>query len=459
MDIKKRINEALNKIENNRTINRLAALGKSITVGACLTLSPGTLQAQDNFQNEDSGIKKEITVTQNEAKHYHRIVNVNSLDEIRYGNRSAAEYNQYIDAFIYTQYRMNDANKSERGQIEKINADNYSVNSEKHEGLHRLFSAISQKTYDGTCILKVSDRIRTKIIEEICCLKAEKGLPSIMDAIQKFKELKRDEYYSCHYAETEGQRSGSILTAMIAEDKVPEKIKLGFERSNRYKPIKIGEQEYLANLYVSLDKKYQTWLLHDTEDKAVRSAEIAAQSPLAIGVMTTLVGKEVKMPDGKTVQTQYFGEATNAHGGWDGYSYFSVDNFDQRQEGFDFSRAEKNFDGICLEYAQAAGLNEQEARELQKYVSAMSHLNSYDLQDREIREIRNSYKNTPIIELIRKQKENYETTIALAREKFNKNERPYLVEVQAPSRLTSQNGAKSINTTAFYPSTKEKGGR
>lgn len=455
MNAKERINEALKKLNSSQTVKNV------IMAGACGALSVGTTQAETVTQDQDT-VNTSVSVTNtNAVKQYHRIVNVNSLDEIRIARRAAAEYNQYLDAIIYTQYQMEDANKFERSQIEAINASNYSVSSEDHEKLHRRLSPISQKAYDGSCILKVSDRIRTKIMEEVCCLKDEDGLPSIMDAIQRFKEKGREDFYAGYYGENQGERSGSILTAMIAEDKVPEKINLGFERSNRYKPVKIGEQEYLASLYVSLDKKYQTWLLHDTDDNAVRSAEIAAQSPIAIGVMTTLDGKEVKMPGGKTVQTQYINEAQINTGGWAGYSNLAVDNFDGRQEGYDFSQAEKNFDNICQEYARAVGLNQTEAKALKEYVLGITALDAYDMSNKEIKEIRDNYKGTPMETLIAKQKNNFEESMSITREKFIKDELPYLVEVQSPTMLISQNDAKSIKTDAFKikSSTKEKGGK
>lgn len=455
MNAKERINEALKKLNSGQTVKSV------IMAGAFSTLSVGAVQAENAAQDKDT-VNTSVSIANTDtAKQYHRMVSVNSLDEISIGRRPAAEYNQYLDAIIYTQYQMKDANKFERDQIEAINASNYSTNSENHENLHRRLAPISKKVYDGSCILKISDRIRTKIMEEVCALKDEDGLPSIMDAIQKFKEKGREDFYARHYGETQGERSGSILTAMIAEDKVPEKISLGFERSNRYKAVKIGEQEYVANLYVSRDKKYQTWALHDWDDNIIKSPEILSQSPLTTGVMTTLDGKEVKMPDGKPVQAQYSGEARNNAGGWAGYANFAVDNFDGRQEGYDFSLAEKNFDGICQEYARAVNLNQTEAQALKEYVLGMKSLYSYDMSNEEIKEIRDNYKDTPMETLIAKQKNNYEESMSAARENYIKNELPHLVEVQSPAMLISQNDAKSLKTDAFKikSSTKGKGGK
>ncbi|MFR8206284.1 MAG: hypothetical protein ACLU99_08030 [Alphaproteobacteria bacterium] len=141
------------------------------------------------------------------------------MEELNSLNRQAACYNQYADAIIYTQYKMSNADKSERSLIDAVNNQNYSVSTEAHEKLHRLLSPISQKLHDGSCILKVSDRIRVKIMEEICCLKSEKRLTSITDAIQKFKDLDRITYYSNHYGEIAGERIGSVLIAKTAEEK------------------------------------------------------------------------------------------------------------------------------------------------------------------------------------------------------------------------------------------------
>lgn len=458
MNAKERINEALKKLNSSQTVKNV------IMAGAFSTLSVGAVQAENTAQDKDT-VNSSVSVANTDtAKQYHRMVSVNSLDEISIGRRPAAEYNQYLDAIIYTQYQMKDANKFERSQIEAINASNYSVRSENHENLHRRLAPISKKVYDGSCILKISDRIRTKIMEEVCCLKDEDGLPSIMDAIQKFKEKGREDFYARHYGETQGERSGSILTAMIAEDKVPEKINLGFERSPQnpiYKEVDINGQKYVAWLYVSMNKKYQTWGLHDGEDHPVTQADILSQSPLKIGVMTTLDGKEVKMPDGKTVQAQYVNEAQNRFGGWAGYANFAVDNFDGRHEGYDFSQAEKNFDGICQEYARAVNLNQGEATALKEYVLGIGGLYSYDMSNEEIKEIRDNYKGTPMETLIAKQKNNYEESMSVARENYIKNELPHLVEVQSPAMLVSQNDAKSLKTDAFKikSSTKGKGGK
>lgn len=242
--------------------------------------------------------------------------------------------------------------------------------------------------------------------------------------------------------------------------KTPEKIDLGFERSSHYKPLQINGQEYIGSLYVSRDKKYKTWALHDLNDQVVTSAEILSQSPLAIGVMTTAEGKDVKMPDGKTVRADYRCEAKNNHGGWAGYAVFKVDNFENRKQGYDFHTAQQNFDNICGEYANATGLTVLEAQTLKEYVSSMDWLNAYDLQDSEIRDIRDNYKDVPLQTLVNKQKSNYEQLADAARTRFEKETLPHLVEVQSPSSLIS-GAEKSIKTDAFKikANGKEKGCR
>lgn len=457
MDAKERIDKAIKKISQNRTIKKL------VMAGAISSLSFGTLQAQtdDAFQDRDSGAKTENAVSENAARQYKRTVRVNSLDEIRFANRPAAEYNSLIDAVIYTQYQMDDANKFERDQIQRINADNYSVNTEAHELLHRKLASISQKTYNGDCIVTVSDRIRSKIMEEICALKAEEGLPSIADAIQRFKELKRDEYYSSHYGETAGERINSNLIAKIAEDRTPEKINQGFERSNAYQSVWINDREYTAWLYKSLDKKYQTWALHGADDRCVTDAAVLAQSSLTVGRLCTADGKEVKTADGKPVTAAYAGEAQNQYGGWDGYSFFKVDNFENRTQGYDFGKAKQNFAGICAEYAAAVGLNPTEAQTLRQYVSEMQHLNAYDLSDNEIGQIRENYKDISLSELIQRQKKSYEQIVSQNREEFVNTELPHLEEVSSPSARISQNDARSLKIDAFQiaSSVEKKGGK
>lgn len=464
----------LHKVWENKmdVQSKLQKLKKRLGLTAALSIaamSASSAEQQDSIKNTAFPAAKETKVNtfaendssrQNQVKQYCNFIEIGSLEELNSLNRQAACYNQYADAIIYTQYKMSDADKSERSLIEAVNNQNYSVSTEAHEKLHRLLSPISQKLHDGSCILKVSDRIRVKIMEEICCLKSEKRLTSITDAIQKFKDLDRITYYSNHYGEIAGERIGSVLIAKTAEEKTPEKIDLGFERSSHYKPLQINGQEYIGSLYVSRDKKYKTWALHDLNDQVVTSAEILSQSPLAIGVMTTAEGKDVKMPDGKTVRADYRCEAKNNHGGWAGYAVFKVDNFENRKQGYDFHTAQQNFDNICGEYANATGLTALEAQTLKEYVSSMDWLNAYDLQDSEIRDIRDNYKDVPLQTLVNKQKSNYEQLADAARTRFEKETLPHLVEVQSPSSLIS-GAEKSIKTDAFKikANGKEKGCR
>lgn len=443
--------------EKLQKLKKRLGLTAALSVAAMSASAAG--QQQDSTRDTPFPINKETKINvhtendssrQNEVKQYCNFIEIGSLTELNSHTRQAACYNQYADAIIYNQYRMADANKFERSQIEAVNNQNYSVNTEEHEKLHRRLSTIAQKLYDGSCILKISDRIRVKIMEEICCLKSEKRLTSIMDAIQKFQDLERNVYYSNHYGETAGKRIGSVLIAKIAEEKTPEKIELGFERTYHYKTLQINGQEYIGNLYVSCDKKYKTWALHDLNDKIVTSADILSKSPLAIGVITTADDKDVKMPDGKTVRADYLYWNRN------GYDVFNVDNFDNRKQGYDFHRAQQNFDNICGEYAEATGLTALETQKLKEYVSSMEGLNAYDLQDSEIKDIRDNYKDVPLQTLANKQKNNYEEMINAARTRFEKEMLPHLVEVQSPSSLTSGT-EKNIKTDAFIIKTKNKG--
>ena len=101
-----------------------------------------------------------------------------------------------------------------------------------------------------------------------------------------------------------------------------------------------------------------------------------------------------------------------------------------------------------------------EAQTLKEYVSSMDWLNAYDLQDSEIRDIRDNYKDVPLQTLVNKQKSNYEQLADAARTRFEKETLPHLVEVQSPSSLIS-GAEKSIKTDAFKikANGKEKGCR
>lgn len=188
---------------------------------------------------------------------------------------------------------------------------------------------------------------------------------------QKFKDLGRITYYSNHYGEIAGERIGSVLIAKTAEEKTPEKIDLGFERSSHYKPLQINGQEYIGSLYVSRDKKYKTWALHDLNDQVVTSAEILSQSPLTIGVMTTAEGKDIKMQDGKTVRADYRCERKTTMEAGPDTLFSKLTISENRKQGYDFHTAQQNFDNICGEYANATGLTALEAQTLKEYVSSM----------------------------------------------------------------------------------------
>ena len=90
----------------------------------------------------------------------------------------------------------------------------------------------------------------------------------------------------------------------------------------------------------------------------------------------------------------------------------------------------------------------------------MDWLNAYDLQDSEIRDIRDNYKDVPLQTLVNKQKGNYEQLADAARTRFEKETLPHLVKVQSPSSLIS-GVEKSIKTDAFKikANGKEKGCR
>lgn len=457
MEISKRVQTALQRLGQNKTLRKALFV---TTVAGYGLLSGNTVQAQSQTQDANGVRTSDVIPAKTPVKHYKNIVEVNSLDEIYIGQREAAVYNDLIDAVIYTQYKMNGANKTEQDQIDFINNSNYSVNTENHELQHRNFKLknISSKLYDGSCVMKISDRIRARIMEEVLCCKAQNNYPSIMDAIQDFKTNHKDDTYASHYGEAAGERSGSVLVGLIAEDKVPEKVSQNFVRTSSFKAVKIGDQEYLANKYVSQDKKYQTYILHNTNDDVVRSPEIIAQSSVAIGTICTVDGKEIKTADGKAIKASYAGEGYNKHGGWAGYAVLAVDNVSKKTEGYTFNKAEANFDRICQEYAAAAELTTAEAKALKEFVTGMTSLNSYDLSDKEIKEIRDNYKDSSFEKEAIKIKANYEEGVALSRDKFIRDQLPHLVEVTPPSVLSFQKEAQKQMTAQKSKAAKQKGG-
>ena len=438
MTIKDRINKALNRIQENQKVKQILNYGM---ISLIALSSHGKIQAADTQQDNTNAPKTENVINLDTTKHYIRYVDINSVDELRYGQHSAAEYIDGI-GIVYTQFRMEDANRSEQNQINMVNSHNYSVETEEHENLHRQLSNIHQKIYDGSCVLKISDQIRIQMMEEICALKAEKGYSSIQDAIDQFKNQKRDQYYSRIYGQEIGKRWCTTLIARLAEEKIPEKVALGFDRTRQYKPMQINGQDYLANLYTSRDKKYQTWMLHDSKDEFVTSPEILSQCNLPIGVLCTSDGEEVKMPDGKKAMASYAYEADNGYGGWGGYSYFAVDNADNIKQGYDFSKLDQNFKSIFEEYATTINLNNTEKETLQKYLlEETQNLNAYDMSDKEIKEVKESYHDYSLSQLQNMQKNHYKASL----DKSIKQNMEGLTEVEAPSKSNGKTKYMNLN--------------
>ena len=200
----------------------------------------------------------------------------------------------------------------------------------------------------------------------------------------------------------------------------------------------------------------RTYILHNTNDDVVRSPEIIAQSSVAIGTICTVDGKEIKTADGKAIKASYAGEGYNKHGGWAGYAVLAVDNVSKKTEGYTFNKAEANFDRICQEYAAAAELTTAEAKALKEFVTGMTSLNSYDLSDKEIKEIRDNYKDSSFEKEAIKIKANYEEGVALSRDKFIRDQLPHLVEVTPPSVLSFQNEARKQMTAQKSKAAKQK---
>lgn len=442
-----------NKVRNRSNIlkGKQALLTGAITF---MSFFPSGIVAAQNAANEKQNDQNEQVQEKDGVKYFIDQVEVGSISEIDVGQRHNAVYNELIDAVIFTQYSMKNPTKSDQAHLDFVNNDILSPGTEGHELLHREFLPVSTGMYDGSVITTTSDRTRARIFEEVCCLKKQKGFASIVDAIDDFRANKKHETYARHYS----SNSGNILVALAAEEKVPDQVFKGFEREvSGTKIVNIGDKDYFASLYISQDKKYKTYCLHDENDNVVSSPEIIKQSSFALGQVTTISGKPVLMPDGKQATASFYRDATNAYGGYAGYSEFKVDNFTGETQGYTHKLAKENINKVYSEYAKIAGLNSQELKALTQFVEGIE-LNN-DLSNEQIKEIKETYKGSSLEAEQQKRKTNYASEMAAAKDEFVKTALPHLKQTQSPIKMVSQNDAKSLNTTAFYTSAKTKAGR
>ena len=371
MDISNKIKALRNKSSNNQK-------AKTLLMATILGTSPVLSQATPEAERDTTS----TTITQNinsQAKQYHKIVEVSSLTAMRMQNY--AEYHPDIDAIVYNQFKVTNADKYQQRQIDNHNVMCYSPEIENHELQHRAFhlAGISTKVEDGSCILSSSDVIRAKILEELLCKKAENKNRPMSEVIADFKQDGHEEYYVGHYlSET---KNTSILSALIAEEKCPETIKKAFEQATDYKTI---DENHFAGLHISADGKYQVWEILTNRSEFARDSSLVDKSPVKIGVLLDKDGNEVKTPDGNNIKAE---PILTRNGQYvQGYSF---PNIDKETQGYEFTKAQNNFNNLCQEYMTCAELSSEDRTALMNYINTdLAYLSQYNQSDFEIAEIK-----------------------------------------------------------------------
>jgi len=415
-------------------IKALRERKKTVLMAAVFGTAP--IMAQTMSDAKQDIVSTSVTQTiSSQAKQYHKIVEIYSLDEMYKANR--AEYHADIDAIVYSQFRMKDADKNEKRIINAYNAGSYSAEHEAHEQQHRAFhlAGISTQIKDGSCVLTPADVVRANILEEILCKKAENKNRPMSEIITEFKQDGHEKFYTEHYrSET---KKTSILSALIAEDKCPEKINKDFEEITKYKHI---DDNHYASLCVSTDKKYQVWELFHNDGYIVRDSNIINKSPVKIGTLLDKDGNEVKKQNGDIIHTQPIMRSNGYIVG------FSMDNIDKETQGYEFTKARSNFNNLCQEYMDFVNLNQDDRMSLMNYINTDLDLSNYNQSDYEISEIKEMYKGITLEEQQAKHKNNYQSVAELNKQKAVQEKLPNLIPVDSPS--ASKSG--KINTTAFY---------
>ena len=147
-------------------IKSLRERKKTVLMAAVFGTAPVMAQTMSDT-NQDINSTAVTQTISTQAKQYFQIKEVPSLTAMRMQNY--AEYHSDIDAIIYNQFKVANADKYEQKQIVAHNAMCYSPEIENHEQQHRAFhlAGISTKIEDGSCVLAPADIIRANILEEL----------------------------------------------------------------------------------------------------------------------------------------------------------------------------------------------------------------------------------------------------------------------------------------------------
>ncbi len=430
MNISNKITELYKKAANNQK-------AKTILMSAVVGVSSPVFSQTPQQTKQDiasSTITQTITT---QAKHYHRIVNITSVRQMN--DYNAAEYNQLFDGIVYTQFHMENADDNAKLEIDKKNKYNYSAQIEAHEQQHRAFhvAGISTKVDDGSCILSSADVIKSKILEELLCKKAENPNRPMSEVINDFNRAGHDNYYARHY-QNDAKRI-SILSIMQAEEKCPDKIYKSFNETTQYKII---DENHYASLYKSADNKYQVWEVFHNDGYLTQDNSVIEKAPVNVRTLLDKDGNEVTNQDGNIIEARACLRIGSNY--IDG---FLIDNIDKETQGYDFSKSQNNFNNLCQEYMDFVKLSPEDRISLTNYINNdLAYLSQYNQSDNEIAEIKEIYKGVTLEEQQAKHKQNYQENMRVWEQKAQQKMENNLIPVSAPS---DTKGNKT-NTTAFY---------
>ena len=216
------MDDIYDKIKSLRKRKKINQKTKTLLMASVFGTAPVMAQTISDSAQDITSIAITQTIS-SQAKQYFQIKEVSSLAVMRMQNY--AEYHSDIDAIVYNQFKVTNADKYEQKQIDAHNAMCYSPEIEAHEQLHRAFylAGISSKIEDGSSVLTPADIIRINILEELLCRKAENKKRPMSEVINNLKNDGHEQQYIDN--SLSAIKNTSILSALIAEENCPETIK------------------------------------------------------------------------------------------------------------------------------------------------------------------------------------------------------------------------------------------
>jgi len=452
MDVSDRIKKLKERMKLNSKMKALVASGILLFSSPSFSQStdnyndknPVKTEQTDNKQAETDNKQAETDNKQAETEYYFRYINVNSLDEMHKSKVNPAEYNQLLDAIIITQYKMENASKKEQKIIDEKNKEIISDGTIDHEtfhaGLHK--SGITKQLEDGSCITLPHHRIALHILEEALALQKEQKILSIVDAIAKFKEIGREKYYALYYQQDNSHQSLTIPAAMMMDEIVPDSVTKRFNAvggSGSMKTDEIDGKKYDAWLYVSHDYKHCIWKYVTKDGNEINDPQLEAKSNIS-------AGKVERYERSKNVET------------YDNSFILTIPNMDKEVNGYSADKLDANFMKVAKQMLEFAGITNNKHQEYAfNYLGEITE--SYDLtrHDKDkwtVAEIRETYKDKSVDDVIRDAQDKYAEGQKHLIEKEESNVMPYL---QKAPNLNNRKDKTLFISPEVFPVYKDSG--